>query len=200
MLSPRGTGVQASAALALSRGPSSATRDAAPDSRQEETLRAGADSHLISLWIDLVTEATTARSPRPLPNCAGLTRQPYRVLSCLQSERLTMTALARPLGIKPAAATAAVDRLVEAGAAERTGDTLDRRLVYVAATVAGVQMASRHRASQIATLEALLAQLEPTRREALAVAMEALASALSSAPTGTTDNMLTPDPKRWSPT
>lgn len=157
-------------------------------------LAAGASSYVVDLWIDLIGQASSSEPTLRLPNVTGLSRQQFRALNCLRSEPLTIHGLAQCLGISTAAATAAADRLVGAGAAERFRDPLDGRLV---ATVAGIQMASDYRGTQVAILETLLSKLEPERRAVLAVAMKDIAKAMDWTSVAPIDNMLIPDAERW---
>jgi DNA-binding MarR family transcriptional regulator len=158
----------------------------------------GVSGYLVDLWIDLVSQAESAKPPVRLTSLSGLSWQQFRALNCLQTEPMTMRSLAQCLNISAAAATSTADRLVSAGAVERFRDSLDRRLVRVAATVAGVQMAADYRASQVATLERLLGQLQPARRAILALAMNDVAAATDPSPRDPTDNLLSPDLASWS--
>lgn len=157
----------------------------------------GASSYVVDLWIDLIDQASSSEPTPRVPSVTGLSRQQFRALNCLRSEPLTIHGLARCLGISTAAATATADRLVGAGAAERFRDPLDGRLVRVVATVAGIQMASDYRGTQVAILEMLLGKLEPERRAVLAVAMKDIAKAMDWTSIAPVDNMLIPDPERW---
>jgi DNA-binding MarR family transcriptional regulator len=156
-------------------------------------LAAGASSYVVDLWIDLVSQAASSEPTLRLPSVTGLTRQQFRALNCLHSAPLTIHGLAQCLGISTAAATATADRLVGAGAAERFRDALDGRLVRVVATVAGMEMASAYRASQVAVLEILLSKLEPERRAVLALAMKEIAKAMDWTSIATVGNAVTPD-------
>lgn len=160
-------------------------------------LAAGASSYVVDLWIDLIGQASSSEPTPQLPSMTGLSRQQFRALNCLRSEPLTIHGLAQCLGISTAAATATADRLVGAGAAERFRDPLDGRLVRVVATVAGIQMASDYRGTQVAILEMLLGKVEPERRAVLAVAMKDIAKAMDWTSIAPVDNMLIPNPERW---
>lgn len=160
-------------------------------------LAAGASSYVVDLWIDLISQAASSEPTPRLPSVTGLTRQQFRALNCLQREPLTIHGLAQCLGVSTAAATATADCLVGAGAAERSRDTVEGRLVRVVATVGGIQMASDYRASQVAILDLLLGNLEPERRAVLALAMKEIAKAMDWTPTMSVDNLLIPDPERW---
>lgn len=65
------------------------------------------------------------------------------------------------------------------------------------ATVAGAQMAADYRASQVATLEMLLGQLQPARRAVIALDMNELATSTDPARNTSTENLLRPDPAYW---
>ena len=158
----------------------------------------GASGYLVDLWIDLVSQVESAKPPARLASVSGLSRQQFRALNCLHAQPMTMRILAQCLNISAAAATSTADRLVSAGAAERFRDSPDRRLVRVVATVAGVQMAADYRASQVATLELLLSQMQPARRAILALAMNDVAAASDPSPRDPTDNLLSPDLASWS--
>jgi hypothetical protein len=58
-------------------------------------------------------------------------------------------------------------------------------------------MASDYRGTQVAILEMLLGKLEPERRAVLAVAMKDIAKAMDWTSIAPVDNMLIPDPDRW---
>lgn len=160
-------------------------------------LAEGVSGYLVDLWIDLVSQAENDKPPVRLASVSGLSRQQFRALNCIQADPMTMRDLAHCLNITAAAATSTADRLVSAGAAERFRDSLDRRIVRVVATVAGVHMAADYRASQMATLEMLFGQLRPARRAVIALAMNELATSTDPTPTASTENLLRPDPARW---
>lgn len=158
-------------------------------------LAADASSYVVDLWIDLVSQAASSESSPRLLSVTGLSRQQFRALNCLQSEPLSIPGLAHCLGISTAAATATADCLVAAGAAERFRDTLDGRKVRVVATVAGIQMASDYRATQVALLETLLGNLVPARRAVLALAMQEIAKAMEWTSTASLDRPVSPHPE-----
>lgn len=157
----------------------------------------GVTSHVLSLWIDLVRQAGSVAPAAPGSAADGLTRQQLRALGCLEDEGLTMRALARSLGISSAAATSIADRLTEVGATVRYRDSLDRRLVHLVATGAGVQMARDYRCGLVAVLERLLDQMEPGRLAVLTLAMKELAGGMNSPSCASPYKVLTPEPQRW---
>jgi DNA-binding MarR family transcriptional regulator len=156
----------------------------------------GVSSHGLSLWIDLVRQVGSVAPSAPEPTASGLTRQQLSALGCLQAEGLTVRVLARSLRISSAAATLIADSLTRVGAAVRHGDRLDRRLVRLVATGAGVRMASDHRRSQVAALERLLDQMEPRWLAVLLLAVKELAGAVSSPRCASLGNMLAPEPQQ----
>lgn len=74
----------------------------------------------------------------------GLNRTDARCLSCLIIRGpMTASELAQAAGLKPGALTFAVDRLQQAGLAERTPDRRDRRKVIVTASDQARQLSER---------------------------------------------------------
>jgi DNA-binding MarR family transcriptional regulator len=160
-------------------------------------IAVGVSSHVVGLWIDLLTQASNRVEPEgPLPSVTGLGRQQFKALIYLQGEALTIRDLARRLGISSGAASLVAESLISAGAAERYQDTLDRRIGRVVATVAGMQIASDYRATQVEILEMLLGKLDPDRRTVLVLAMKEIAEAMDWTSIASVDNMLIPDPER----
>lgn len=183
------------------------TPEIAPDTLAEEAsaerdsyvpgIAVGVSSHVVGLWIDLVSQAGNLIEPEgPLPSVTGLGRQQFKALIYLQGEALTIRDLARRLGISNSAASLVVESLISAGAAERYQDTLDRRIGRVVATVAGMQIASDYRATQVEILEMLLGKLDPDRRTVLVLAMKEIAEAMDWTSIASVEKMLIPDPER----
>lgn len=87
----------------------------------------------------------------------------------------TMTRLASEVSLTSGGITRLVDRLVEAGFAERRSCPTDRRSVYVSLTAAGVAKVDEATAAHRAGLEQhLLAPLDDTDRGALEAALRKL--------------------------
>jgi MarR family transcriptional regulator, 2-MHQ and catechol-resistance regulon repressor len=90
----------------------------------------------------------------------------------------TMTRLASEVSLTSGGITRLVDRLVEAGYAERRSCPTDRRSVYVHLTPAGVSMVDEATASHRAVLDRyLLGPLDDEERAALEAALRKLRSA-----------------------
>jgi DNA-binding MarR family transcriptional regulator len=147
-----------------------------------------ASSHLVGLWIDLVNQAGSSQPQPHMVASSGLSREQLRALDCLQDHPLTMKDLARCLGITLAAAKSTSEILIDAGAVEIYLDAVDEAVLQVVATEDGVRISNEHRATQVAALETLLDQAEPSRRAVLALAMQDLAASTeptwSDSPTG----------------
>lgn len=91
-----------------------------------------------------------------------------------------LTALAARQGITQPAMTQQIARLQESGLARREPDPADGRVVLVSITAEGRALIARRRERRSRHLAAMLAQLDPGHRAALAAAlpaMDALASA-----------------------
>jgi DNA-binding MarR family transcriptional regulator len=184
------------------RRTASASPEIAPDTPTDEKsaeldsytagIAVGVSSQMVDLWIDLVSQASDLPEPDgPLPSVTDLGRQQFKALINLQKEALTIGELARRLGVSNAAASLVAESLINAGTAERYQDALDRRVV---ATVAGMQIASEYRATQVEILEMLLGKLDPARRTVLVMAMKEIAQAMDWTSIASVDNMLIPDP------
>lgn len=159
-------------------------------------IAVGVSSHVVGLWIDLLSQVSDHVEPEgPLPSVTGLGRQQFKALIYLQGEALTIRDLARRLGISNGAASLVAESLIRCGAAERYQDTLVRRVGRVVATVAGMQIASDYRATQVEILEMLLGKLDPDRRTVLVLAMKEIAEAMAWTSIASVENMLIPDPE-----
>ncbi|HVD04106.1 MAG TPA: MarR family transcriptional regulator [Candidatus Dormibacteraeota bacterium] len=131
---------------------------------------------VVSLWIELSRlESQIAAVIHSAP-ASGLSDRQMAALSCLPHEGLTMRAFATALGISGPAATAAADRLIKAGMAERARDPLDRRVVRLVATSAGLSVITQFRSARLHSLAGLVGQLSAGRLTYLAGALGGLAS------------------------
>jgi DNA-binding MarR family transcriptional regulator len=199
-------------AAVLSPEPSSASGSGmvlAPEYQRANTACPGADpsesggltdgvsGQILGLWIDLVRQGESATPVALMPNAYSLSRLQLVALSCLQAEGLTMGALARTLSVSNAVATTIADRLISAGAALRYRDNMDRRLVRLVATDAGVQMVRDHRRGQVAILQRLLDQMAPARQAVLTLAMKELAGTVSPEPWVESGRALALEDQRW---
>ena len=103
-----------------------------------------------------------------------------------EGARMRAGELARRLGISSPAATALVDRLVDAGVVERSRGE-DRRVVWVSPTGAGSNLIERLQSGFADRATETLAAMDPAAQEALLDAMRrvsAFAERLSSASAG----------------
>ena len=96
--------------------------------------------------------------------------------------RRTVGEIAGGLGLSMPAASELVDRLVEAGLAERGANPADRRQVLVWLTPDAEAVTARMRALRRAQLRAALARLTPDERPVFLRSLEALVEALGREP------------------
>ncbi len=108
----------------------------------------------------------------------------YRVAVVLSRERqpVTMTGLAAALGVPLSTATRMVDRLVEAGYAERLADPLDRRVVLVTLTESGRRLYQAIGDFLEQRVEALVGGLTPDERATLVTLLRKVIAAVDAAP------------------
>jgi DNA-binding MarR family transcriptional regulator len=92
-----------------------------------------------------------------------------------------MGQIARTLGVAMPSATALVDRLVEAGLAEREHDTADRRVVFARASTAGVALVARFRQVGEERMRHILQYVPDEALPALVAGMRALTQAVERA-------------------
>jgi DNA-binding MarR family transcriptional regulator len=90
-------------------------------------------------------------------------RSPLRLSELTATEQVTQPAI-----------TQLVTRLEQDGLVERRPDPGDRRAVLVLITPAGTQLVAARRAERVARLAALLGQISPADRQAIAAALPAL--------------------------
>ncbi|HEX8939141.1 MAG TPA: MarR family transcriptional regulator [Candidatus Limnocylindrales bacterium] len=88
---------------------------------------------------------------------------------------LHMSELAGRLGVTLSTVSGLVDRLVEAGLAERHEDPADRRQTFVGATARGVELVERFQELNVAHLRRLLEQLDDADLAAVRRAFRILA-------------------------
>jgi DNA-binding MarR family transcriptional regulator len=106
-----------------------------------------------------------------------LTMGQLRALMALAGDGpMTVSALAERLAIAKPTASILIDRLVQAGDANRTEDSGDRRRTLVALTAAGEQLAERLRHGKSERFERWLAAMQPDDLAALTRGMRALAA------------------------
>ena len=114
--------------------------------------------------------------------------------------RQTVGEIASGLGVAMPTASELVDRLVEAGLAERAVNPENRRQVHVWLTPEAVALSTEVRGLRHAQLRAALARLAPAERPVFVRSLEALVAALRDqpAPAATTHEAptSTPTPRR----
>jgi DNA-binding MarR family transcriptional regulator len=95
----------------------------------------------------------------------GITLPQFNAVSLLKEQgELTMTAVAKGLGVTMGAGTSLMDNLVEQGFVERRRSSADRRVVKVALTPKGVDVLARATASLLEFWAAILGPLNPDER------------------------------------
>ncbi|MFI1097727.1 MarR family winged helix-turn-helix transcriptional regulator [Streptomyces sp. NPDC020917] len=148
-------------------GPLQISSQAAPD----ELVAVAEALERISGW-------TNCATPRGGPRGVALS-----VLTTIASAGpLRISDLAGRERISQPGMTHVVDRLVEAGLAERRTDRADGRIVLVAATPAGREHLAAQRSSRVDALVARLSLLPPRDRHALCASIDVL-NDLSTSPT-----------------
>ena len=116
---------------------------------------------------------------------AGLSLAQMKALGYLaQHGNRTVGEIATGLGVSKPSASELVDRLVEAGLAERGANPDDRRQVRVWLTPAAEGLKTRMQALRRAQLRAALGRLAPEERPVFVRSLEALVEALREDPDG----------------
>lgn len=104
--------------------------------------------------------------------------QCYTLFELAETPRLTMTELARAVGLEASSMTRAVDDLVARGYVRRRDDPDDRRRCLIELTKAGRATHQRIFESCVHQERDILAQIPPSSREDVIRAMELLAECL----------------------
>ena len=107
-----------------------------------------------------------------------------RVCAILADGSLTISVLAKELGISVSAATQLADRLESADLVERVAGTGDRRVKELRLTDHGRRLMRSRRQRRVRRAIEMLAQLGPDRRAALLGALQELLHAGRAAPDG----------------
>lgn len=94
----------------------------------------------------------------------------------IQSESIPISDIADRVRLSVAAAGRNVDQLVQAGLVSRTEDLSDRRVKLVALTDRGRQIVWAHQEAKRGAVRSLLASLTSDQCEAIAAALEPLAT------------------------
>jgi len=95
----------------------------------------------------------------------GISLPQFNALSLLEEQgELTMTAVAKGLGVTMGAGTSLMDNLVEQSLVERRRSTSDRRVVKVTLTPKGVDVLARSKAKLLEFWAGVLGSLNPEER------------------------------------
>lgn len=127
-------------------------------------------------YAQLMELLAASRTPAfPDPHVTMAQMRVLMVLAALGEAR--MSDLAHRLGVAPSTLSSVVDRLVEAGLANRLDDPRDRRSVVVALTPVGGQMLDQFNELGADALRALLRQLTEAEIATVTKAIELLVAA-----------------------
>ncbi|MDZ7708355.1 MAG: MarR family transcriptional regulator [Trueperaceae bacterium] len=112
----------------------------------------------------------------------GLSMPQVAALQYLHAEApATVTAIASHLNLTMAATSHLVERLVVKGLVRRTENARDRRQKQVALSAAGRELVAESHARAAAVLDALLSDVSPAKRAAMATAVHAVVDELTAA-------------------
>lgn len=114
---------------------------------------------------------------------AGYTISQMKAMHFLsRHEPCPVGALAELIGVSPATVSEQIDRMVEAGLAERTINPHDRRQVLVSLTPSAREWMRRVNERRRSQVEAAFEQLEPSERQAFVKGLAALHDVLAASP------------------
>ena len=134
-------------------------------------------TNLVGAWALAAARAVTEATDGELGASGALAAATVTV-ALFPDERVD--ALQGALGLSPSGVVRTVDRLVEAGLAERHGGITDGREVLIHPTRRGVRSAERVLAARAGAVGRLLEPLIPTEREQLLTLLEKLLTGLPS--------------------
>lgn len=116
---------------------------------------------------------------RALVSCCGLTvAQSNAILALKELGSATMNEFAAEMRLHGTTMTRMVDALIQRGWVVRLPDAEDRRIVRVAVSTAGQEMAERLAESRREMLTSALAEIPPGEQEAVLKALERVAALL----------------------
>lgn len=115
----------------------------------------------------------------------SVTGRQIQALNALPAAGLTMRELASSLGVTGATASVLGDRLVSQDLAVRSPDPADRRVVRLAPTPRGTELAARYRQAQRAAVASLFHALTDEQVEAWLDIMQTVAAGATPAGAGT---------------
>jgi DNA-binding MarR family transcriptional regulator len=123
------------------------------------------------------SRALVALSARSIATAQGVTLPQFRMLVVLASEPTNLTGLAAALDVAPSTATRMVDRLVDAGLAQRAVSQHSRRETLLTLTTPGRRLVQRVTARRRRDLRAIVAEIAPEKRRAVSDSMSEFARA-----------------------
>ena len=142
----------------------------------ETTADAPAIDRALAGYAQLMQLLSATRTPEfPDPHVTMAQMRVLMVLSAVGEAR--MSDLAHQLGVSPSTLSSLVDRLVEAGLANRRDDARDRRSVLVSLAPAGSQMLDQFNDLGADALRSLLEQLTDNDISTVNRAIELLVAA-----------------------
>jgi DNA-binding MarR family transcriptional regulator len=129
----------------------------------------------IAGYRELVVTLSTSRGPEFAD--PGVTMAQMKVLMLLSVGEARMSDLSHQLGVSPSTVSSVVERLVEAGLAQRREDERDRRITLVSLTSSGVDTLDTFQELGIRHLRELLGQLDEAELNTVNQAVEHLVAA-----------------------
>ncbi|MCL4422523.1 MAG: MarR family transcriptional regulator [Actinobacteria bacterium] len=146
------------------------------DSRRSDDTRRHLLARLFGVRPTIEQRIRATKPPELTSELGSVTLHQLEALRLVQEEGLTMTELAKSLGISESAATALVDRLVRNGLVERLADPEDRRLVRIVPSERARNLAARFLAHQRAVMEDAFQVLDDDQLEVLVQLLEKVAA------------------------
>lgn len=122
--------------------------------------------------------------PQLREHFASMTPHQLRALLCLPPAGMSMKELAEAMNVTGATASVLADRLVSQGLACRSHDETDRRVVRLAPSEQGREVAEKARRAQRQMAKSLFDQLSDPQVEAFLDVMEAMAAPAAPAKAG----------------
>ena len=134
----------------------------ADDTRSDAAIQDGVSRQLLRA-ADRMVRVLTRRFDR-----FGVSSDEWLVLSELSgTERMMPSTLAERLAMSRGGVSRLIDRMVERGLVERTGDQLDRRAHWLSLSDAGKALLPQVRSAVAESEESFLAPLHPSEEKAL---------------------------------
>ncbi|MGH9102720.1 MAG: MarR family transcriptional regulator [Acidimicrobiales bacterium] len=146
-----------------------------PESERGRARQEAAD-RFMALQPAVMTRMADSVPDELRPECESVTAHQLKALIRLPADGLTMHQLAADLSVSGATASALADRLVAKGLARRGTDPRDRRVVRLAPSPEGADLAQRWRAARRQMIVGLLDRLRDEQVAAWLDIMETLAA------------------------